>query len=108
MDLPLFVFNFVLRLIWTCFVWLLFSDFVMFAANITANINYIPMLNESNFKSWQDNLLIVLVVMDLNLALRVDFPPPLTDESAIDDKNDMERWEGSNHMCITIMKKTIP
>ena len=93
-DLPLFEFNFILRLIWACFVWLLFYDSVMIAANVIANINSIHMLNDSNFKSWQENLLIVLAVMDFNLALRVDFPPPFTDESTLDDKNDMERWEG--------------
>ncbi|KAI6668705.1 hypothetical protein NL676_007239 [Syzygium grande] len=36
--------------------------------NITASINSIPMLNGTNFKSWQENLLIVLGVMDLDLA----------------------------------------
>ena len=63
----------------------------MTPANITANINSIPMLNGSNFKSWQENLLIVLGVMDLDLSLRVDSPPPLTDKSTSDEKRDMER-----------------
>ena len=80
----------------------------MTPANITANINSIPMLNGSNFKSWQENLLIVLGVMDLDLALRVDSPPPLTDKSTSDEKRDMKRWEKSNRMCMMIMKKAIP
>ena len=41
-------------------------------ANISANINSIPMLNGTNFKSWKENVLIVLRVMDLDLALRFD------------------------------------
>ena len=77
-------------------------------ANITANINSIPMLNGTNFKSWQENLLIVLGVMDLDLALRTDSPPPLTDKSTSDQKREMEKWERSNRMCIMIMKKAIP
>ncbi|KAK6160726.1 hypothetical protein DH2020_004107 [Rehmannia glutinosa] len=77
-------------------------------ANITTSINSIPMLNGTNFKSWQENLLIVLGVMDLDLAIRTDSPPPLTDKSTSDEKRDMERWEKSNRMCMMIMKKAIP
>ena len=40
--------------------------------NISANINSIPMLNGTNFNSWKENVLIVLRVMDLDLALQVD------------------------------------
>ena len=76
--------------------------------NITVSINSIPMLNDSNFKSWKDNLLIVLGVMDLDLALRTDSPSPLKDESISDEKRDMERWEKSNRMCMMIMKRAIP
>ncbi|KAI6675746.1 hypothetical protein NL676_003652 [Syzygium grande] len=76
--------------------------------NITASINSIPMLNGTNFKSWQENLLIVLGVMDLDLALRIDSPTPLNDQSTSDQKRDMERWERSNRMCMMIMKKAIP
>ncbi|XP_024028413.1 uncharacterized protein LOC112093693 [Morus notabilis] len=46
--------------------------------------------------------------MDLDLALRVDSPPPLTDKSTSDEKRDMERWEKSNRICMMIMKKAIP
>ena len=77
-------------------------------ANITANINSIPMLNGSNFKSWQENLLIVLGFMDLDLAIRKNAPAPLTDKSTSDEKREIERWERSNRMCMMIMKKSIP
>ena len=63
----------------------------MSVVSITANINSIPMLNDSNFKSWQENLLIVLTGMDLDIVLRVDSPPPLADESTLDNKKDIER-----------------
>src|SRR5262249_43150173 len=77
-------------------------------ANITANINSIPMLNGTNFKSWKENLLTILGVMDLDLALRYDSPSPFTDKSTSDDKREMKKWEKSNHMCTVIMKKAIP
>ncbi|KAA8515377.1 hypothetical protein F0562_019012 [Nyssa sinensis] len=78
------------------------------ASNITASINSIPMLNGTNFKTWHENLQIVLGVMDLDLALRVSSPAPLTDESSSDEKRDFERWEKSNRMCLMIIKKAIP
>ena len=64
---------------------------VMSATNIITKINFIPMIND--FKSWQENLLIILAVMDLDLVLRVDFFPPFTDESNPDDKREIKWWE---------------
>ena len=46
--------------------------------------------------------------MDLNFALRIDSPPRLMNNSTLDDKNEIERWEKSNRMYIMIMKKAIP
>lgn len=66
------------------------------------------MLSGTNFKSWQKNVMIVLGVMDMDLALRVPCLAPLTDTSSADAKRDMERWERSNRMSIMIMKKAIP
>ena len=76
-----------------------------YASNINASINSIPMLNGINFKTWHENLQIVLGVMDLDLALRVSSPAPLTVESSSDEKRDIERWEKSNRMCLMIIKK---
>ena len=66
------------------------------------------MLNDTNFQTWHENLQIVLDVMDLDLALRVSSPAPLTVESSSDEKRDIERWEKSNCMCLMIIKKAIP
>ena len=78
------------------------------ASNITASINSIPMLNGTNFKTWHENLHIVLGVMDLDLALRVSSPTLLTVESSFEEKRNIERWEKSNRMCLMIIKKAIP
>ena len=87
----------------------MFSDSTTnFASNINASINSIPMLNGTNFKTWHENLQIVLCVMDLDLALRVSSPAPLTVESSFDEKRDIERWEKSNRMCLMIIKKANP
>ena len=112
MECPIFwdgvyfyLISFFYRLIWAYIVCLLFSTLFVTLVNITVNINFIPMLNCSNFKSWQENLLIFLVAMDLNLALRVDCFPSLTDESILNDKRNIKWWEKSNHMYMMIMKK---
>ncbi|KAK4388580.1 hypothetical protein Sango_2464600 [Sesamum angolense] len=68
----------------------------MAPTNITASINTIPMLNGSNFKSWKENLEIVIGVMDLDLALREDSVSALTDKSTSEQKRQKERWEKSN------------
>ena len=78
------------------------------ASNITSSINSIPMLNGTNFKTWHENLQIVLGVMDLDLALRISSPAPLTIESSSNEKRDIERWEKSIRMCLMIIKKAIP
>ena len=78
------------------------------ASNINVSINSISMLNDTNFKTWHENLQIVLGVMDLDFALRVSSPTPLTVESSSDEKRDIERWEKSNRMCLIIIKKVIP
>ncbi|KAJ4719154.1 Retrovirus-related Pol polyprotein from transposon TNT 1-94 [Melia azedarach] len=77
-------------------------SFGLTPVNITANINSIALLNGSNFKLWKENREIVLGVMDLDLALREDCPPPLIDKSTSDDKREKERWEKSNHIAIDI------
>nr|XP_027120456.1 uncharacterized protein LOC113737422 [Coffea arabica] len=46
--------------------------------------------------------------MDLDLALRIDSPLPLTDQSTSDEKRNNERWERSNRLCLMIIKKAVP
>ena len=79
-----------------------------FAANISTNINSIPMLHGTNFKSLKENVLIVLGVLDLDLALQVDQLDPLTHESTSNKNREMEKWERSNRMSLMIMKRAIP
>ena len=76
--------------------------------NITASINSIHMLNGMNIKPWQENIVIVLGIIDLNIALRVARPSDLTDQNFSAEKQEMERWDHSNRMSLVIMKRTIP
>lgn len=44
------------------------------------------MLNGTNFKAWQENIIIVLDVMDLDIALSIERAAELTDDSFSDDE----------------------
>ena len=52
--------------------------------------------------------MIVLGCMDLDLALRIERPSILTDESFFEAKRDLEKWDRSNRMSLMIMKCSIP
>ena len=65
------------------------------------------MLNGTNFKSWQENVVIVLRVMDLDLTLRVSQPTDLIDKSSSAEKREMKKWDRSNRMSLMIMKRAI-
>ena len=65
------------------------------------------MLNGTNFKSWQENVMIVLGVMDLDLALRVARLTDLVKQSSSAKKQEMEKWDRSNIMSLMIMKCAI-
>ena len=89
-------------------LWYYFILYTVSAANFSANLSIIPVLTGTNFKSWKENVMIVLGCMDLDLALRKDQPPALTEESSTEDKRNFELWEKSNRMSVMIMKRSIP
>ena len=77
------------------------------AYNIIASINFTHMLNGTNFKSWQENIMIVLGVIDLDLTLRVTRPSDLIDQNFSAEKREVERWDLSNCMSWMIRKHAI-
>ncbi|XP_022889256.1 uncharacterized protein LOC111404718 [Olea europaea var. sylvestris] len=52
----------------------LYTVSVVNAANVSAQVNNIPMLNGTNFKFWKEAVEIVVGCMDLDLVLRSDRP----------------------------------
>ena len=66
------------------------------------------MLNGTNFKEWRENVLIVLGVMDLDLALSIDRPAEVTEESSSHNRREWEKWERSSRISLMIMKLAIP
>ena len=96
---------------WAYLVWFycyVLCSFISFAYNITGSINSVHKLNDTNFKSWQENVMIVPGVIELDIALRVARPSDLTDQSFSIEKWEIERWDLSNHMSLMIMKRAIP
>ncbi|XP_060974782.1 uncharacterized protein LOC133039825 [Cannabis sativa] len=77
-------------------------------ASVSANLNSVPVLNGNNFKDWKENIFIVLRCMDLDLALRMDRPAPLTDTSTSEQMRIYEKWDRSNRMSLMIIKRGIP
>ncbi|XP_022893990.1 uncharacterized protein LOC111408467 [Olea europaea var. sylvestris] len=73
-------------------------------ANVSAQVNNIPMLSGTNFKVWKEAVEIVLGRMDLDLALRSD-QPASTPKNPNEGK--IERWDRSDRMCLMIMKRSI-
>ncbi|XP_047342753.1 uncharacterized protein LOC124946230 [Impatiens glandulifera] len=71
-------------------------------------MNSILILNGMNFKDWKENIYIVLGHMDLDLALRIDTSTTPLEKISIGDKDNYEKWERSNRMCLMIIKRGIP
>ncbi|GAV77093.1 UBN2_2 domain-containing protein [Cephalotus follicularis] len=64
-------------------------------------------LNETNFLTWKEQIGIVLGVMDLDHALRIDTLAAITTQSTIEQRAAYEKWERSNRMSLMIMKSSI-
>ncbi|KAK3035793.1 hypothetical protein RJ639_034609 [Escallonia herrerae] len=74
---------------------------------ITGYLSSIESLSGTDFKKWKEQISIILGVMDLDYALRVDAPAALTAESSIEQKAAYEKWERSNRISLMIMKGSI-
>ncbi|KAK3017338.1 hypothetical protein RJ639_007519 [Escallonia herrerae] len=75
-------------------------------ATITGYL-FIESLSGTNFRKWKKQISIILGVMDLDYALRVDAPAALTAESSTEQKAAYEKWERSNRISLMIMKGSI-
>ncbi|KAJ9553455.1 hypothetical protein OSB04_017500 [Centaurea solstitialis] len=73
----------------------------------TGLLSSIDPLNGMNYSSWIEQIKIALGVMELDFALRVDRPLPLTNESTVEDKRVIDQWERSNRMSLMIIKNSI-
>ena len=56
-------------------------------------------LNGTNYKQWVKSLIMNLMIMKLNLALKVEASPKPTTESSASEKKSYEDLEYSNSCC---------
>lgn len=71
------------------------------------NFSSIEPLNGSNFKKWKEDVIIVLGLMDFDLALREEEPAAITEESSAEQKQHFGKWEKANRMALLIMKRAM-
>ncbi|KAK3001597.1 hypothetical protein RJ639_021603 [Escallonia herrerae] len=76
-------------------------------AAITGYLSSIESLSGTNFRKWKEQISIILGVMDLDYALRVDAPAALMAESSTEQKAAYEKWDRSNRISLMIMKGSI-
>ena len=76
-------------------------------ASVYANVNFVLILNGTNFKDWNENIEIILGCMNLDLALRTKQPLTPTTSSTLEDGRDYEKCDRSNRMSIMIIKRDI-
>lgn len=69
--------------------------------------NFVKTLNGTNYEDWKESLDLYLTIADLDLALRVDKPTPLTNESTAVQRTAYEKWKHSNRVCLKVMKYTM-
>ncbi|XP_062113552.1 uncharacterized protein LOC133824621 [Humulus lupulus] len=84
------------------------KEVIASVANIDANMNSIPVLNYTNFKSWKEKILLVLNCMNLDYALRKEQLASPTEKSSADEKANFEKWERSNRLSLMMLMHNIP
>ena len=62
-------------------------------SSISTNVNNLHVLNGTNFKKWNEHVIIVLERMDLDCALREDRTADLTSASTTEQRPATEKWE---------------
>lgn len=71
------------------------------------SLSVIKSLKETTYENWYESLTINFVIINLDLALRIDTPVELINESFANIKTHYEQWVHSNRTCLMIMMYTI-
>ena len=74
---------------------------------INLQLSAIKQLNGNNFEEWYESFSVHMVLQNLDLALRVEKPKELTDESTTEEKSFYEKWYHSNRSCLMVMAYTM-
>ncbi|XP_022845332.1 uncharacterized protein LOC111368334 [Olea europaea var. sylvestris] len=75
--------------------------------SLHSHASSVPLFNGLNFSDWCEQVQFNLGVLDLDLALQVEKPTDLTDESIADEKSVHKAWERSNRLSLMFMWMTL-
>ena len=67
----------------------------------------VTVFNGLNFAEWNEQVQFHLGAQDLDIALLLDKPDAITDESSEEDKAFMADWERSNRLCLMFLRMTV-
>jgi hypothetical protein len=70
--------------------------------SLHSHASSIPILNGTNFSDWAEQVQFHLGVLDLDLALRTEKPPAITDSSSAEEEALYMSWERSNRLSIML------
>jgi hypothetical protein len=80
---------------------------VSIPVSLHSHASSVPILNGTNFSDWSEQVQFHLGVLDLDLALRTEKPPTITEESSAEEKTLSHSWERSNRLSIMFMRMSI-
>ena len=75
--------------------------------SLHSHASSVPVLVGSNFSEWYEHVQFTLGVMDLDMALLVEKPADINDESTAEQVSHINLWERSNRLSLMFMKMTI-
>ncbi|XP_057993171.1 uncharacterized protein LOC131174119 [Hevea brasiliensis] len=81
------------------------TNLINFIAIVSMQLSTVKTLNGSNFDDWKEYLSMYLAIAQLDLALRVNAPAKLINESTVAEKIYHEKWQNSNRVVAEKFKK---
>jgi len=67
----------------------------------------VPVFNGINFSNWSEKVQFHLGVLDLDLAIQIEKPAAITDDSSNEEKAHYRAWEKSNRLSLMFMRMSI-
>ena len=64
---------------------------------------FVPIFNGLNFSHWSEKVQFHLGVLDLDLAIRIEKPAAISDDSRNEEKAHYRAWKKSNRLSLMFM-----
>ncbi|XP_050207752.1 uncharacterized protein LOC126657152 [Mercurialis annua] len=84
------------------------QEIVSVPISLHSHASSVPLFNGLNFSDWCEQIQFHLGVLDLDLALEIEKPATITDESSNEEKVLYKTWERSNRLLsLMFMRMTV-